>query len=315
MGWNLQNRPISSSSRSPLHPTSLRAMAPTGGPSASVIRTLRPLLVWARSSDGLVSSRAVLSPAGGPKHLSSVFLAWLAQQPGRARRISPTRIGPRWPHRGCIKASAVDSIHSSPFSSRLPYRMRKDFSPPRKESSRRVWTSDCRRPCPRSLAQGSLGVGESFIWWRCSGFLAWAPAISHRASPSAAESSSSLTALCRLPFLVSTPPYGSPSCALRLVRVHSGGGASLWPDGFAGDVIRRSIAPPRGSVWEHIGNDGRWPLDGQGVAVMWFANGPSSEENPNRRSAILRLGLNLVSLNRRRRSWILWLRSRTDSLG
>jgi hypothetical protein len=63
-------------------------------------------------------------------------------------------------------------------------------------------------------------------------------------------------------------PYGSPSCALRLVRVHSGGGASLWPDGFAGDVIRRSIAPPRGSVWEHIGNDGRWPLDGQGVAVM-----------------------------------------------
>jgi hypothetical protein len=37
------------------------------------------------------------------------------------------------------------------------------------------------------LSRGSLGVGESFIWWRCSGLLAWAPAISHRAPPSAAE--------------------------------------------------------------------------------------------------------------------------------
>jgi hypothetical protein len=62
-------------------------MAPTGGPSASVIRTLRPLLVWARSSDDLVPSRPVLSPAGGPEHLSSVALAWLAQQHGRARWI------------------------------------------------------------------------------------------------------------------------------------------------------------------------------------------------------------------------------------
>jgi hypothetical protein len=62
-------------------------MAPTGGPSASVIRTLRPLLIWARSSDGLVPSRLVLSPAGGPEHHSSVSLAWLAQQPGQARRI------------------------------------------------------------------------------------------------------------------------------------------------------------------------------------------------------------------------------------
>jgi hypothetical protein len=37
------------------------------------------------------------------------------------------------------------------------------------------------------LSRGSLGVGESFIWWRCSGLLAWAQAISHHAPPSATE--------------------------------------------------------------------------------------------------------------------------------
>jgi hypothetical protein len=37
------------------------------------------------------------------------------------------------------------------------------------------------------LPRGSLGVGESFLGWRCSGLLAWAPAIPRRGPPSAAD--------------------------------------------------------------------------------------------------------------------------------
>jgi hypothetical protein len=94
MGQNPCFRPTQeNASRSPLHPTSLRAMAPTGGPLASVTCTLQSLLVWARSSDGLVPLRAVLSPAGGPEQLGSVFLARLgattwansADLPGQTR--------------------------------------------------------------------------------------------------------------------------------------------------------------------------------------------------------------------------------------
>jgi hypothetical protein len=45
------------------------------------------------------------------------------------------------------------------------------------------------------LSGGSLGVGESFIWWRCSGLLAWAPAISHRAPPFPPRAEAKLTIL------------------------------------------------------------------------------------------------------------------------
>jgi hypothetical protein len=64
------------------------------------------------------------------------------------------------------------------------------------------------------------------------------------------------------------PSPRSSSCAQRVVRVRSSGGAFLWPDDLAGDVIRYSITLPRGNVWEHVGDDGRWPLDGQGTAVI-----------------------------------------------
>jgi hypothetical protein len=127
-------RPISSSSRNPLLPTSLCAMAPTGGPTASVTRTLRPLLVRARSSDDLVPSRVVLSPAGGPEQHDFVFLARLGATPWPSSADLAHQNRTTLTTQGMHKSLGRRLNPLDPFSSRLPYGKRKDLSPPRKES-------------------------------------------------------------------------------------------------------------------------------------------------------------------------------------
>jgi hypothetical protein len=120
---------------------------------------------------------------------------------------SNDRLGSRCEPQGCLKASTVDSIHSSPFSSRLPYRKRKDFSPPRKES---------RPPCV------NLRLSSTVPLKSCPGApLEWGKAsfggAARDCSPGPRQfltahllplwkSSSSLTALFRPPFLVITLP-------------------------------------------------------------------------------------------------------------
>jgi hypothetical protein len=157
----------------------------------------------------------------GPSYTTPSSPRGWAQQPGRARRISPTRTGPCWPHRGCIKGSTVDSIHSSPFI--LPsLSQTQEFIVAAKGI--RAAACEPQTVVDRALEvlPGSfLGLGESFIWWRCSRLLACALAISHRAPPSAAESPSSWTTLFRPPFSVSTLPnrlvlLSSPRIIVRI---------------------------------------------------------------------------------------------------
>jgi hypothetical protein len=117
------------------------------------------------------------------------------------------RLGSRCEPQGCLKASTVDSIHSSPFSSRLPYCKRKDFSPPRKESrppcvNLRLPSNTRLKSCPGApLEWGKASFGGAAR--DCSPgprqFLT-----THLLPPQ--KSSSSLTALFRPPVLVSTLP-------------------------------------------------------------------------------------------------------------
>jgi hypothetical protein len=73
------------------------------------------------------------------------------------------------------------------LTTRCPRDTPAHFSPPRKEPAAVREPSIAVDRALEVLPRGSLGVGESFLGWRCSGLLAWAPAIPRRGPPSAAD--------------------------------------------------------------------------------------------------------------------------------
>jgi hypothetical protein len=74
----------------------------------------------------------------------------------------------------------------APFSSRLLFRVHKNFSPPRRDSGPPPGNLSLLPTAPAKLCpRASLVWGESLIWSRGSGLLICAPTIPHLAPPSA----------------------------------------------------------------------------------------------------------------------------------